>query len=79
MRAGLLQLGGAVGLLLAMPRSISYSNVPDNCAEPGRCIASAVTDVLIPTVLIVGAGVVLGMIVALLVCLAVPGLRRRKP
>lgn len=78
MRAGLLQLGAAVGLLLAMPRAVSYSNIPENCAEPGRCIASAVTNALIPMVLIVGAGVLLGMIFALLLCFAVPGLRRRE-
>ena len=78
MRAGLLQFGAALGLLLALPRAISYGAVPGNCAEPGRCIASAVTDALIPMVLIVGAGVLIGTIVALLLCFAIPALRRRE-
>lgn len=75
-QAGVLQLGAAFGLLFALPRAISSSNIPDDCAEPGRCIASAVTDALIPMVLIVGAGVLIGAIIALLLCFIVSGLRR---
>ncbi len=51
--------------------------VPNSCAEPGRCVAEAVTNALIPMVLYVGAGVLAGMIVAVLLCLTVPGLKRR--
>lgn len=61
-----------------MPRALSQSDVPDGCAEPGRCIADTVTSALIPMVLYIGAGVIAGMIVALLLCLTVPGLKRRE-
>ncbi len=39
---------------------------------------AVVTSVLIPMVLYIGAGVIAGMIVALLLCLTVPGLKRRE-
>jgi hypothetical protein len=78
MRAGIMQLGVAVGLLLALPRALSHSAIPDACAEPGRCVADAVTGALIPMVLYIGVGVVAGATVALLVCLTVPGIKRRE-
>lgn len=77
-RAGILQLGAAVGLLLALPRALSHTAVPDACTEPGRCVADAVTGALMPMVLYIGAGVIAGATVALLVCLTVPGLKRRE-
>lgn len=77
-RAGVLQLGAAIGLLLTMPGAISHSEFPQSCAEPGRCVASAVTDALIPIVLYIGAGVIAGMLVAMILCRTVPGLKRRE-
>ena len=75
---GLLQLGAAIGLLLTMPGAISHSDVPQSCAEPGRCIARAVNEALIPMVLHIGAGVIAGMLVALILCRTLPTLKRRE-
>lgn len=77
MRAGVMQLGAVIGLLLAMPLALSSSHVPNSCAAPGRCVAEAVTNALVSMVLCAGAGVLVGMIVAVLLCLTVPGLKRR--
>ncbi len=72
------RLCSAAGLLIVLPWALSYVAVPADCSQPGRCIADAVTDALIPTLARMLLGLGAGMFVAVVLCRTVPGLKRRE-
>ncbi len=72
------RLCAGVGLLLVLPWALSYVAPPTDCSNPGRCIADAVTTVLIPMLGRMCVGLVAGTLLAIVLCRTVPCLKRQE-
>ncbi len=68
----------AIGLLLALPRALTAAATPAVRATSERCVADALSATLIPILGRMCVGLGGGMLVALVLCLMMPGLKRRE-
>lgn len=71
------RLFSAGGLLLAMPWALSYSAEPAECTRVGECMSAGLAGSLGPILLRMGVGLAAGTAVAVILCLTLPGLKRR--
>ena len=65
------------GTLFALPWALAYTVHPAKCTRGPSCVGDALMSGLLPVVLRAGVGTLIGTAVGILLCLAVPGLRRR--
>lgn len=67
------------GILLAMPWALSYEAPKAKCPSGvGECVGTTLNVTLMPILLRIGFGLGIGVAVGLLLCLTVPGLKRRE-
>ncbi len=76
LRDGVFRLCTLAGLLIAAPWALSHVGEP-RCAEATTCLADQLDEMLMPVMARLGAGLFAGMLVAVLLCTTVPGLKRR--
>lgn len=77
LRAIVLQACCAFGLLLTLPWALSAPAARVECPVEAAICFQGVNSTLVPILLRSGVGLAAGMAVGVLLCVAVPGLKRR--
>ena len=65
------------GLLIAMPSALAHAGTPKRCGDAGACLGDQMVATLTPVLTRLGIGLAAGVAVGALLCLTVPGLKRR--
>jgi hypothetical protein len=71
------RLCAAGGLFLALPWALSYEATPPKCPADDPCVGEAFSSTVIPMLTRCGIGLAIGVAVGMILCLTVPGLKRR--